>query len=551
MLSRLMIENYALIDHLEMDLPEGFSVITGETGAGKSILLGALSLILGNRGDISVLLDKSRKCVVEGAFAINGYHLEDLFREHELDYDDTTILRREILQNGKSRAFINDSPVNLALMKELGDHLVNIHSQFSVVTLNNTDFQLAVLDNYSDNIQIIQQYRGHFAYFIKLKEDVEDLIRRESLGRKDKDYYQFLLNELEGAKLINGEQESVEQRLEILSHAEEIKTGLLQALDILSLGEQNITDRLSGITNITNNLSRFHSSLKEIGDRLRSNQIDLRDIAASMEKIEQYIDFDADEIDTLTARLDLINRLEKKHNCPDIKGLLDVKDQISGKLMEVTSMEDRILVINKELGQVREHLFNEAEKLSGNRRKVIPELEEKIRQTLIKLGMQDAHIKIELIRMEDVTKDGIDSVRFLFSANKGIGLSEISRIASGGELSRLMLTIKSLISQKNLLPTIIFDEIDMGVSGEIAGKVGDILRKMSESMQVIAITHLPQIAGKGQSHYWVFKMNESNTARTRLKKLDRKERVQEIAKMLSNENVSDAALKAAEELMGK
>jgi DNA repair protein RecN (Recombination protein N) len=551
MLSRLVIENYALIDHLEMDFSEGFSVITGETGAGKSILLGALSLILGNRGDVSVLLDKSRKCIVEGTFIIKGYHLEDLFSEYELDYDDTTILRREILQNGKSRAFINDTPVNLSLLKELGDHLVNIHSQFSVVTLNNADFQLAVLDNYSDNIQIIQQYREDFAYFIQLKKEVEELVRRETLARKDKDYYQFLWNELEGATLTDGEQEAAEQRLEILSHSEEIKTGLLQALDILSLGEQNITDRLSGITTITNNLSRYHSSLNEIGNRLRSNQIDLQDIAASMEKIEQDIEFDPAEIDTFTARLDLINRLEKKHSSPDIKGLLAIKDQISGKLMEVTSLEDRILIMNKKLDHVREHLLNAAEKLSRNRKNVIPELEEKIRKTLIKLGMQDARITIELIRLEDVTPDGIDTVRFLFSANKGIGLSEISRIASGGELSRLMLTIKSLISQKNLLPTIIFDEIDMGVSGEVAGKVGDILRKMGESMQVIAITHLPQIAGKGQWHYWVFKTNESNTARTRLKKLDPKERVQEIAKMLSNENVSDAALKTAKELMGK
>ncbi len=551
MLSKLVIENYALIDHLEIDFSEGFSVITGETGAGKSILLGALSLILGSRGDVSVLLDRSRKCIVEGTFAIKGYCLEDFFREHELDYDDSAILRREIMPNGKSRAFINDTPINLALMKELGDHLVNIHSQFSVVTLNNADFQLAVLDNYSDNIQIIQQYHDHFTHFVQLNKEVEELVRRESFARKDKDYYQFLQDELEGAKLTDGEQESSEQRLEILSHAEEIKTGLLQALDVLSLGEQNIADRLSGITNITNNLSRFHSSLKEICDRLQSNQIDLRDIAGSMEKIEQDIDFDPAEIDNLTARLDLINRLEKKHNRPDIKGLLAVKNQISGKLMEVTSLEEKILVMNKELGQMREHLFHEAGKLSGNRRKVIPELEEKIRQTLIKLGMQDARIKIELIRLEDVTHDGIDTVRFLFSANKGIGLNEISRIASGGELSRLMLTIKSLISQKNLLPTIIFDEIDIGVSGEVASKVGDILRKMGSSMQVIAITHLPQIAGKGQSHYWVFKSNESNTARTRLKKLDSKERVHEIAKLLSNENVTEAAMETAKELMGK
>ena len=551
MLSKLVIENYALIDHLEMDFSEGFSVITGETGAGKSILLGALSLILGNRGDVSVLLDISRKCIVEGTFAIKGYHLEDLFREHELDYDDTAILRREILQNGKSRAFINDTPVNLTLMKDLGDHLVNIHSQYSVITLNDADFQLAVLDNYSDNIQIIQKYRDNFIHFVQLKKEVEELVRQETLARNDNDYYQFLSDELESVKLQEDEQEIAEKRLDILSHAEEIKTGLLQALEILSLGEQNITDRLSEITNVTNNLSRFHTSLKEISERLRSNQIDLRDIAAGLGKIEQDIDFDPAEINALTARLDLINHLEKKHNVPDIRGLIAIKEQINGKLMEVTSLEDRILAINKELEQIREHLLKESGRLSGNRVKVIPDLEEKIRQTLIKLGMQDARIKIELTRLKELTPDGMDVVKFLFSANKGIGLNEISRIASGGELSRLMLSIKSLISKKNLLPTIIFDEIDLGVSGEIAGKVGEILKKMGEYMQVIAITHLPQIAGKGQSHYWVFKSNESESARTQLKKLDQKERILEIAKMLSNEKVTDAALKTAKELMGK
>ncbi len=551
MLSKLVIENYALIDHLEMDFSKGFSVITGETGAGKSILLGALSLIIGNRGDASVLLDTSRKCIVEGTFAIKGYHLEEFFNVHELDYEDTAILRREILQNGKSRAFINDTPVNLALIKDLGDHLVNIHSQFSIITLNDADFQLAVLDNYSDNLQIIRQYRDNFIHFVRIKKEVEELVKRENLAKNDKDYYQFLSDELEAAKLKEDEQEITEKRLDILSHAEEIKTGLLHALEILSLGERNIADRLSEITNVTNNLSRFHSSLKEISERVRSNQIDLRDIAAGMEKIEQDIDFNPAEINSLTGRLDLIYHLEKKHNVPDIRGLLTMQEQINGKLQEATSMEDRILVMNKEIRLVRDRLIKEADKLSGNRRKVIPELEEKIRQTLIKLGMQDARIKIELTHLEELTPDGMDIVRFMFSANKGISLSEISRIASGGELSRLMLSIKSLISQKNLLPTIIFDEIDIGVSGEVAGKVGEILKKMGESMQVIAITHLPQIAGKGQSHYWVFKSNESDAARTQLKKLDQKERVHEIAKMLSNEKVTDAALKTAKELMRK
>jgi DNA repair protein RecN (Recombination protein N) len=549
MLSKLVIENYALIDHLEMDFSEGFSVITGETGAGKSILLGALSLILGNRGDLSVLLDKSRKCIVEGTFAIKGYNLEEIFREHELDYDDTVIFRREILQNGKSRAFINDTPVNLGLMKGLGDHLVNIHSQFSVITLNDVDFQLAVLDNYSDNIKIIRPYREKFIHFLQLRKDLELMINKENQIKKDNDYYHFLWEELEGAQLVEGEQELAEQRLDILSHAEEIKTGLYNALNILSLGDRNITDQLSEITNITHNLSRFHNSLIEISERLRSNQIDLRDISAGMEKIEQEIEFDPEEISNLTARLDLINHLEKKHNVLDIKGLVNVKEEISGKLQEINSLEARIRKVTEEVKQTREQLLDEAEKLSANRKKVIPDLEEKIVQTLIKLGMKDAQIKIELEQLQDLTSDGADTVRFLFSANKGIEMSEIAKIASGGELSRLMLSIKSLISQKNLLPTIIFDEIDNGVSGEVAGKVGDILKKIGESMQVIAITHLPQIAGKGQSHYWVYKTDEGKTTRTQLKKLDQKERVHEIAKMLSNEKVSDAALKTAKELL--
>jgi DNA repair protein RecN (Recombination protein N) len=550
MLIKLIIENYALIDRLEMDFSEGFSVITGETGAGKSILLGALSLILGNRGDVNVLLDSSRKCIVEGTFAIKGYPLEKIFREHELDYDDNAIIRREILPNGKSRAFINDTPVNLALMKELGEHLVNIHSQFSVITLNDADFQLAVLDNYSANAQIIQKYREDFILYTRMNKELGEMVRQEAMARKDKDYYQFLWDELDAAKLLEDEQEEAEKRLDILSHAEEIKTGLLQALEMLSTGEQNIADRLSDIVNVTNNLTQYHPALPEIRERILSNQIDLRDIAAGMEKIEQEVYFDPSDINALSARLDLIYHLEKKHNVTGISGLISIRDQISLRLLEATSLEDRILILNKEIEQFKEMLLKQSEKLSENRRKVISELQEKLRITLVKLGMHDARIEIELTRLDELTPDGMDAVRFLFSANKGIGLNEISRIASGGELSRLMLSIKSLISKKNLLPTIIFDEIDMGVSGEVAGKVGDILKKMGETMQVIAITHLPQIAGKGQSHYWVFKTNEKESTRTQLKKLDSKERVVEIAKMLSNEKISDAALKTAKELMG-
>ncbi|MCX6244107.1 MAG: DNA repair protein RecN [Bacteroidetes bacterium] len=550
MLVRLAIENYALIDRLEMELSAGFSIITGETGAGKSILLGALSLILGNRGDASVLLDKSRKCIVEGAFRIKGYRLEDFFSGHELDYDETAILRREILQNGKSRAFINDTPVNLTLMKELGDRLVNVHSQFSIITLNDADFQLAVLDNYSENNKIIPGYREEFALYTQLNRELDQLVRQETRARSDRDYYQFLFEEFETARLQDGEQEQTEQRLELLAHASEIKNAIFHALEVLSEGEQNVLARISEIAGTTGNLSRFHPSLNEISERLRSNNIDLRDIAGEMEKIGQAVEFDPAEIAALTARLDLIYHLEKKHNVPDIAGLQKIQREVEDKLKDVTSLEERIGLLKKEIDLLKEKLENQAEELSANRHNVTGDLEEKIRQTLVLLGMPDARISIELKRRDELTADGTDAVRFLFSANKGIALNEIAKIASGGELSRLMLTIKSLVSQRNLLPTIIFDEIDMGVSGEVAGKVGDILKKMGQTMQVIAITHLPQIAGKGQSHYWVYKTSDDKTARTLLKKLNPKERVHEIAKMLSNEKVSDAALKTAKELMG-
>jgi DNA repair protein RecN (Recombination protein N) len=549
MLSRLAIDNYALIDRLEIDLSPGFSVITGETGAGKSILLGALSLILGNRGDASVLLDKSRKCIVEGTFLVRGYHLEKFFRDHELDLDDTVLLRREILQSGKSRAFINDTPVNLALMKELGDHLVDIHSQFSITTLNDADFQLAVLDNYSENGRILPKYRERYLQFQQLTRDLEHLTRQEARAQTERDYYQFLRDEFEAARFMEGEQEQAEQRLQFLSHAGEIKNGLFRALEILSEGEQNVLDRISEIATVTDNLSRFHESLKGVSDRIRSNHIDLRDIAAELDKIGQVVEFDPAEIAALTARLDLIYRLEKKHNVSDISGLLRVGREVEEKLNEVSSMEDRISILKKETGLLRNELELQAEKFSANRHKVTGELEEKIRLTLVKLGMPDARIAIELTRLDEITADGIDRVRFLFSANKGIGLDEIAKIASGGELSRLMLSIKSLISQKNLLPTIVFDEIDIGVSGEVAGKVGDILHKMGKTMQVIAITHLPQIAGKGQTHYRVYKTSLEKTAKTHLKKLEPEERVIEIAKMLSNDKVSDAALKTAKELI--
>jgi DNA repair protein RecN (Recombination protein N) len=549
MLQKLTIENYVLIDHLEIDFREGLSVITGETGAGKSILLGALSLIVGQRADTGVLWDPLRKCIVEGIFRIRDYSLEGFFKDNELDYDDSAILRREIGQNGKSRAFINDTPVNLSLLKELGDKLVNIHSQHDIVTLNETNFQLAVLDNYAKAGEDVQKYRGRYSAYLQSARELDELISQEIKSRQEKDYTQFLFDELNVSAFKEGEQEEIEQRLEMLSHAEEIKTNLYNASQTLSTDEGSILSQLSDLTGTIRHLSKYHPHLNDIAERLVSDQIDLKDILNELDRIGQETSFDPEEAENLTSRLDLIYRLEKKHAVTSVTELIQIHNGLEKKLLDVITLDEKITVLKNTLSLESQELAALAEKISVKRKKGIPAIEKSIVALLVKLGMPDARFRIDHTTLSQPGRDGIDRVKFLFSSNKGVDLDEIQKIASGGELSRLMLSIKSLISQKNLLPTIIFDEIDSGVSGEIAGKVGDILRKMAGTMQVIVITHLPQIAGKGDLHYLVYKVNEKSIARTYMKLLSREERILEIAKMLSNEKVTDAAYATARELL--
>ncbi len=549
MLSKLTIENYALIDRLEIDFPEGFSVITGETGAGKSILLGAISLILGQRGDASVLLDKSRKCIVEGTFYTRDYQLDEFFSSNLLDQEEYTILRREINQAGKSRSFINDTPVNLGLLKTLGDRLVNIHSQHSVITLNDEDFQLAVIDSYAGNTKIVEQYRKDYLHFLDLSSALEALVNKEKQSRNEQDYHNFLYGELKEAGITEGEQESAEERLKVLSHSEEIKSQLQNATTLLSEGEASLLNQLSEIISSMQNISKFHLSAEELNERIKTNFIDLKDISREILKIEEEVHSDPAEIEKLSRRLDLLYNLEKKHNVSSLGDLIHVRDDLALRLQEVESLDEKITALTRDVKSQKEELFVLAGKISGKRKAAIPEIEKKMVETLKKLGIPEVRMKLEMTEGKDLAEDGIDVVHFLFSANKGVELDEISKIASGGEQSRLMLTIKSMISQKNLLPTIIFDEIDNGVSGNIAGKVASILKKMGKTMQVIAITHLPQIAGQGESHFWVYKTSERKSTQTHIRKLSRNERINEIAKMLSNENVTSAAIKTAEELL--
>ena len=551
MLQKLTIENYALIDRLEIDFSEGFSVITGETGAGKSILLGALALILGQRVDTSVMINSSRKCIVEGTFRIGDYNLSGFFSENDLDYDEVAILRREIGQNAKSRAFINDTPVNLLLLKDLGDRLVNIHSQHSVITLNDENFQLAVLDNYAGTQKKVQAYRQLYRQLLVVKKELEELVQKEIRSRSDREYYRFLFDELQEASLNQDILEETEQRLALISHSGEIKNSLSLVDQLLSEGENALLDRLSEIISLVSSLRKYHPLLQSYEERLGSNLIDLKDIAGELERLAMDVVYDPVEMESLAGRLDQYYRLIKKHNVQDIAGLIAVRDDLDIKLQDVDSMEDRIKAKEKDMDAIVDELCKIAAVLSQSRKKVAVDIEEKVEETLKKLGMPAGRMKVEHTVSTELTRDGFDHVRFLFSANKGVELNEIGRIASGGELSRLMLSIKSLISQKNLLPTIIFDEIDTGVSGEIAGKVGSILRNMGRTMQVIVITHLPQIAGKGDAHYLVYKENDKKITRSNIRKLKEEERVLEIAKMLSNENVSESAYKTAEELMKK
>ncbi len=549
MLLKLYIENYALIRQLEIDFSQGFSVITGETGAGKSIILGALALILGQRSDSNVLLNKSQKCIIEGTFNIENYCLDEFFFTHDLDKDDKTILRREINPLGKSRAFINDSPVNLSLLKDFGDRLVNIHSQNSIITLNDSNFQLAVLDSYAGQLDKLMKFRSGFQELSFYKKELELLQDQDKKAREEKDYFHFLINEFYRIDLKKGEQEELEEKFQVLTHAEEIKSNLFKSSELISHGEVNILSQLTDVIHNVNSVSKFHQDIAELLERLKINLIDIKDIVSGIEKIGDQISIDPDEFESIAQRLDQIYQLQKKHKVTSIDELINIQYNIECKLIESDNLEEKINQTKNSILGKSEKLVFEAEGLSKTRCKVIPAFEKEIVRLSALLGLPNAIFKVDNFRQFELSKDGLDKIRFLFSANKGIEPADISKIASGGELSRLMLIIKSMVSQKKLLPTIIFDEIDNGVSGEVAGKVGDILRKMAENMQVIAITHLPQIAGKGESHFKVYKTEEQDYTTSYIKRLSNSERIEEIAKMLSNDKVSSAAIQTAKELL--
>ncbi|MDP2423685.1 MAG: DNA repair protein RecN [Bacteroidales bacterium] len=551
MLQHLKVENYALIRQLEIAVGDGFAVITGETGAGKSIIIGALSLILGQRADTQVLLDTTKKCVIEGTFLVSGYSLEEFFGKNDLDYGEQAIIRREILPNGKSRAFINDTPVSLQLLKELGMSLVDIHSQNAVITLNNYAAQRDILDDYAGNNAMVNKYQAEFKQLGLLITHLQHLREEDNKARRDQDYYQFLFEELNNAAFIVGEQEELEEELRIQTHAEEIKTVLYSTMQLLAYEDSSIQSRLTEAQVALRRAAEFHPAFKEICQRLDTIYIELGDISRELARIDDTVVYTPLRIEHINERLSIIYHLQQKHRTNSVKDLLAMKSEFAIRLDNIVSLSDRIAHTEKQLKHQEEIVSALANELSAKRKNAASPFALELLTLIKQLGMPEANIRIEISNTAELNKDGFDKVTFLFNANRGGELKELSNIASGGELSRVMLSVKHLLSGRKKLPTMVFDEIDSGLSGEIAGKMGNMMQQMAQSMQVITITHLPQIAAKAKSHFLVFKENTEHDMRSNIRLLDPEERVFEIAKMLSDEQVTETGLKAAQELISR
>lgn len=549
MLRSLNIQNYALIDAVEVIFPDNLAIITGETGAGKSILLGALSLILGQRAETELVNDKSKKCIVEGRFRSNNPRIKNFFANNDLDYEEDVLIRREISPEGKSRAFINDTPVNLSQLKGLASMLIDIHSQHENLLLNESDFQLSVVDAYSAHQKLLDEYRQQFIKYRSVSRELEDSITQENEARKEKDYLDFQLKEMEEANLETGEEKRIEEELDLLNNAEQIKTQLLSSSGILSAGDENVISSLQEIKNKLSIIASYNATLTELVQRLGSSIVELKDIAAEIEGLEEKIHHDPEKAGQLTERLETIYRLAQKHRVKTVEELLGIQHEISTRLQNISSLEDKITKLQEEKKKLEESINKLAVKITAGRKKIIPNLEKDIQSNLTGLGMPNAQLKIELLPLEQYSASGMDAVKFLFSANKGKELREVEKVASGGEMSRLMLVIKALIAKLSDMPTIIFDEIDTGVSGNVAGKIAELVLKISSSMQVIMITHLPQIASRGNTHFLVYKEDHKDKTVTLIKQLKPEERVEEIARMISMGKPGSAALKTASELL--
>ena len=551
MLRSLYIQNYALIEKLDIDFGSGFSVITGETGAGKSIILGAIGLLLGQRADVKSIRRGAAKCVIEARFEIAGYGMQPFFEENELEYEDECILRSEVYASGKSRAFINDTPASLVQMKELGEQLIDVHSQHQNLLLNKEGFQLNVLDILAHDEEELAAYQSLHREWKQAQRDLENLIALAGQNKADEDYIRFQLGQLEDAHLTAGEQEELEREADTLSHAEEIKAGLFRAGQVMNSDEGGLLSALKECLNTMSVLQKVYPSAGELAERLESSYIELKDISQEISGKEEEVEFNPARLEEVNDRLNLVYTLQQKHRVSTVDELLALADDYAAKLSNITSSDEQI----EELKSRSEALYNKVKKqaavLTELRTAAAREVEKQMAARLIPLGMPNVRFRVEIGTRKEPGAHGADTVGFLFSANKNGALQNISSVASGGEIARVMLSVKAMIAGAVKLPTIVFDEIDTGVSGEIADRMADIMQEMGDSdRQVISITHLPQIAARGRAHYKVYKQDNETETNSHIRRLTDEERVEEIAHMLSGATLTEAALNNAKALLG-
>ncbi|MBK9399335.1 MAG: DNA repair protein RecN [Bacteroidetes bacterium] len=553
MLKKLSVNNYVLIDQLDIRLEKGLSIITGETGAGKSIILGALGMISGQRVDASLLLNKEKKCIVEAVFEIAPYHLQDFFSGHELDYDKETTVRREINTEGKSRAFVNDTPVGLALLKELSSKLLDIHSQHETLLLSDGKFQMHVLDAYAGNENQLEKYKADYKNVKELRKELILLKEAEKQSKADLDYFTFQFDELNSVQLIPGEQELLEQEQERLEHSEDILLQLGKAMGILREEDNNIIVQLLSVQQSLNAIKNYDEKFSLLAERIQSSLVELKDVHEEVESAATTLQVDPNRLEFIGDRLSSIYNLQKKHRVNSVEELLMLKEDLDTKITAIGSLEDQLLALTSKLNEAIKVLEISGEELSKSRHAAIPLIEKEITKQLAELSMPHAVFKIKLVKDKDegFLPEGMEKIVFMFSANKGVDFKELGKVASGGEMSRLMLCIKALLARLSAMPTVIFDEIDTGISGETAARVGTILKQMAKNHQVLAITHLPQLASKGDDHFLVYKEVRKGLTRSFLKKLEEQERVNEIARMLSGEALSAAALENAKDLLSQ
>ncbi len=552
MLRSLYIQNYALIEQLDIRLENGFSVITGETGAGKSIILGAIGLLLGQRADVKAIRRGASKCIIEARFEIAAYGMQPFFEANDLEYEDECILRREVYASGKSRAFINDTPASLAQMKELGEMLIDVHSQHQNLLLNKEGFQLNVLDILAHNDGALSVYADCYGSWKKAQQQLEELIARAERDKADEDYVRFQLEQLEEANLTAGEQEELEQEAELLSHAEDIKAGLYRVGQGLSADEGGLLPLLNDCLSTMQSMRKVYPAAEELSERLESSYIELKDIAQEVAGREEEVEFNSARLDEVNARLNLIYTLQQKHRVSTVDELLALQEEYASRLSAITSSDDQIEDLKQQCADLYNKVKQQAAVLTESRVAAAREVEKQMASRLVPLGMPNVRFQVEVGTRKEPGVHGADTVSFLFSANKNGTLQSISSVASGGEIARVMLSLKAMIAGAVKLPTIVFDEIDTGVSGEIADRMADIMQEMGDSnRQVISITHLPQIAARGRVHYKVYKEDNENETNSHIRRLTDEERVEELAHMLSGATLTEAALNNARALLGK